>query len=290
MDDDLIEVYLTNCLGEHQREEYRKSLQLFDSYGVVPVFTDLQGIVARHSATNGEIVQDLFDIRIREELREMLSSMFISVSDTTSLEKLNELLYVFKLIENLEDYDEIYDIIFSWEDNATIISRVASKFTTISVESFMDDIQDVQGMMIDSLKELVSKKRYQSERAHEKDPARIQSLKDFVAYFPGNQVAPGFLGSSPDLHIAFKTYMVAYGGEIVSDDVTMTAQNILFFLLLSGDGFNNITSVFDESSKMFRFSMERLDEVRKSIISQAGSLTEYRRVMNEKARLSPQGA
>lgn len=290
MDDDLIEVYLTNCLGEIQREEYRKSLQLFDSYGVVEVFTDLQGIIARHSATNGEIVQDLFENRIKEELRGMLASMFISVSDTASLQKLNELLYVFKLIENLEDYDEIYDIIFSWEDNATILARVASKFTTIPTESFMDDILDVQGMMIDSLKELVTRRKDNSERAAEKDPARIQRLRDFVAYFPDNQVASGFLGSSPDLHIPFSTYMTAYASEIVSDDVAVTAQNILFFLLLSGDGFNNITTVFDDNSKIFRFSTERQDEIRQSLISQSGSLVEYRRVMNEKARLSPQGA
>lgn len=290
MDDDLIEVYLTNCLGEMQRDEYRKSLQIFDSYGVIAVFTDLQGIVARHSATNGEIVQDLFEIRIKEELRGMLATLYISVNEDTSLTKLNELLYAFKLLENLEDYDEIYDILFSWEDNETIIARIASKFTTISPESFMENIQRVEGMTIDSLKEVVTRRRYSSEEAHTKDPARIDQLKSFVACFPENQVAPGFLGSSPDLHIPFATYMTAYSSEIVCDDVSLTAQNILFFLLLSGDGFNNTTVVFDDNSKIFNFSIEREDEVRKALIAHAGTLVEHRRVMNEKARLSAQGS
>lgn len=286
--DDLVDAYIDDYISEEMAIEVRRSLSLFDFYGLDDAVSKLNDVLILDQMEEAVNIYDGFFAVLEEQLRAILKAHTYEVAEDATIYQLNELLTALARIQYREDYSNYLRILEGFESDEEQLTEILADMCDLSQIELMTLIVGFEPSSMKVLKDYM----YQKEADREtEEPVKSEILKNLKLFFKADDkkqsigqqlIEMGLLIGAP--FTAYIPYITDVLGR--EQNFSLLALHILSVLYMSEDGYTKPIETFREHSLELLGTLDRTTGVETKLIEQSIAFNDFVKAENEKARLS----
>ena len=283
---DLIDLYVDTYLSEELQEEVHRSFNLFTFYEHNTAYEGLIDILNDASNQTTDTTQDLFMKELHRQLDFMLQEHTIVMTEETSLYQKNEILLALAHIQELEDYTPIIVTLESSMEYDEQLSVILEDMTMLDQATILSIVEDFSPKFLSLLKEFIYIKEENVPQVNRSAKPIVDRYRHFTAALGETGLGVNMIDNGMLLGQRFVDYLTFVEKDMITDNDEQTAMNILSVIYLSSDGVNSPFLVYRKYSYRLLQDLNRVSKIEVLILGMIAKLTEYKKALDEQARLS----
>lgn len=280
---EIIYEYSLVTFGEDLTYLIEQTFKHFEEYGLDDYETEFFNIITDDTFTDPAGMQDNFYIRLVSYITFILQSHGIKLNDEATLREMNEILDAIKILQNLLDYEEVYDVIEMDIDEFTKFARIFELTSCLTESRIKDIVEDFDDDFIMSLKYLIKQTKkinesyiYNDSDTKTKIIANARKFNKFIKEAPtlGVQMLDQglLIGEEFNLYIPYIEEHL-----ITIKDVKALATNLYSVIILSSDGFANPLLCYKNNINKLSLSPETINNIEVAYNNFAAEYESYKR-------------
>lgn len=276
--DELIDTFIKKYLTQELADLIYESYDLFEKYDYDDVDYSLIHILSREDFVTVDDLQDNFIQEFNKKLDFVINENGVTLTKETSIHDKNEILKSLYLLQHLEDYNNLFSIMNTNEDDEFIIASVIAENCSLDVSHLMSLIVCLEYSLLDRLKQYINSKINRGEVEHCEHDV-IQTIKLFFSYLSSkNQSCLGttLIQSRAQLGVEFKYYFPLIKDDVISLNDEQTALNLLSVIMLSSDGQIHVLETFRTYIGQLLDSVTLMQKVESLFTNHYNSFLEYK--------------
>ncbi len=289
--DELIQTFIKTYLPQEMVDLIYESYELFEKYDYEDVEYSLIDILSREDYISSDELQDVFITEFNNKLDFVIRQNGIELHNNVSIHDKNEILKSLYLLQHLEDYSVLSNIVNTHEDDHFKISSVIAENCSLDVSYVMGLLSEVEYTLVTRLKQYIDSKMSKDIQEHCNDDV-IKTIKIFFSYLSQKNktcLGTALVQSRAQLGVNFNYYFPLVSDDIISLEDEQTALNILSIIMLSSDGQVSVLETFRNYIGQLLESITHIQKVESSFTKHYNSYLEYRQkyetLNNEKTGL-----
>lgn len=287
--DELLLIFLDTYFTDEYAEEVSKSFDLFDFYEYSQAFSGLIDIANDQGTISTDDLKDRFVLELHVKLDYILQQHTIKLIPEATLTQKNEILTSLGHLQKLEDYTGVIRLLESLENDEEILSTIISDSTLMDKTEVMSIIESFSPSVLTSLKQYI----YTQEDSVPKDTPRfdiLTNIKLFSNFVNGNALGVKLVQSGVLVGQRFFEYLTFIKDDIVvKGQEDLTVSNILSLLYISTDGFNSPLLVYRKYSYNILQDLNLVSKIEVKLLEQISKYTEFKKAHHESSKLLQTG-
>lgn len=285
--DDLIDVFVKSHYTEELQEQIYVSLGLFTAFNKQEAFQEIPDILMMESYTEtDDMSSQVLGIIIRE-LDDLIAHHTLALVDDTSIMQKNQILMGLYSLQHLEDYDPVIRALETLMTVEEKVVRVLSIVTELDESVLMSLVLSARESFVELLKKFIYNKEELQPEYVPTGVANISvNLKIFDEVFGKPSVVKYLVNTNILPSQEFSEYLTLFGTELIDhNSVLNTALTVFWLLLLSSDGTEKPLQTYRDNSQILFTDIKDITLVEQELVTAIGKFEEFKKVVNEKARL-----
>jgi hypothetical protein len=284
--DEILQHYIETSFSFEFQDELKRSLEIIDTFQSDFILDKLNDIINQpDEEVEADVKKDQIAKVIKDQVRLIVSQHSIFLTEEATLFECNEFANILFLLQHLEDYSTVIRELESFNDDHLLISEIFSNFSVIDVTHFMTLIDKVGDNFIVNLKSFI----YQKEKLLQRDITSsrpiVEAFKIFLECFENQKsIGEGIvknnvpLGQKLDIYLEFIT--------LDKTDLPKCAFDLFSLILISSEGLNAPLMTFRKYSDSIFGDLNTISSVEVELSKLINRFNDYRKMKNEKARIS----
>lgn len=276
--DELIQTFIKTYLPQEMVDLIYESYELFEKYDYDNVEYSLIDILTREDYVSSDELQDSFMTEFNNKLDFVISQNGIKLHDEVSIHDKNEVLKSLYLLQHLEDYNILSNIINTNEDDYFKVSSIIAENCSLDVSYVMSILDIIEYSLADRLKQYIDSKIGKDIQEQCNNDV-IETIKIFFSYLSSKNktcLGTALVQSRAQLGISFNYYFPLVGDDIISLEDEQTALNILSIIMLSSDGQISVLETFRTYIGQLFESLTHIQKIESLLTKHYNSYLEYR--------------
>lgn len=278
--DELIHKFIKTYLTIELQDLISESYVLFEKFDYKDVEDSLINIIVSEDFTDPGELKDIFLKEFNSKIDYVINQNGISLKEDTDIYSKVEIMKSLYQLQHLEDYNILYNIISSQEDDdETKLSSVLAQCCLLDVNTIMELITNLQPTLIIRLREYIEMKLSKEHQETCSDDVMV-NIQTFFKYLKSkNRTCLGtqIVSSRAQLGLEFNYYFPFVEDDILSIDDNQTALNFLSILMISSDGQNKILDIYRQYIGKLIESINQTQKIEKLLMSNYESFMEFKR-------------
>lgn len=218
------------------------SLDLFESFNYMVIYDRLQAVLDNSSNIPG-LIFDKFISIITETQNHILEAHTIKASG--SIEDKNIILTALSLVQDLEDYTGIINILESFEDDTVKLCSIIDDLTGRDITTLLPLIDDFNPSILDMLKQHINTKEQLKSKGIKPNLDIISIFKAFIEVCGKDNIGFHLITNGILLEEPIHYYLPFIIRELQEDKQNL-AINLLSVVYISKDGISNTLELCKE--------------------------------------------
>ena len=281
--DALLIAFINNNYSHEMQEEIYAYFTLCDSFQNPQAYTECLDIVTDTIQTSSEIIADTLLISINDDLDYMLMQHTVILIPEATIAQKNQLLSALFILQDLEDYSIVINILESFEDDYVKFATILSDLCLLDTMEIISIVSVFQRTILDQLKSLIYKREKIKVVIRNTNPAIIENLKIFTTLYGDQLTGMQLIVNGFIIGEKFRTYFPYIEKSIITENIEETTLNILSVIYITTESLNDPIAVYREISDLLFKDLNQISKVESMIISRVGEINEYRKA--EQAKL-----
>lgn len=259
-----IELYIKQTYHPDLAASMFAAMELFERFDVNDYETDLLDLLMDADNRQQADLQDSFISKIRHNQDYILKQHYLELADDATLSERNIFIEALNTYQNLADYSNIIDILYSDDTDSEILIRIFASLTELSEDRVFTLLEKYDDLLLSTLKEFANtKESFKPSDLEEYDDTEKKLLANYNLFkkFITDKPALGFtlLSSGVLVNQPIDNYLSMFDEDMFYKVVTMNnlsgsmpptkiALDLLSVILLSSDGYANPLETFRKIS------------------------------------------
>ncbi len=282
--DELIYKFIKTYLAIELQELILESYTLFEKFDYKDVDDSLINILTSEDFTDPGELQDIFLTEFNNKIDYVINQNGIKLKQETTINDKVEIMKSLYQLQHLENYNILYNLITSDNDDETKFSLILAENCCLDVAGIMYLIESIDNDIVKMLQQFIEMKLNKDSTDICADDV-MTNIKQFFTYLRSKKqscLGTDLINSRTILGLEFSYYFPFIEDDILAISDEQTALNFLSVIMISKDGQNKVLEIFREYITKILDSVNHIQKIEKLLISHYESFNKFKQQVNDK--------